>query len=122
MIDFFKKKKKKEPENIMEVLEEFKKLKEEVQMASKKMEAIKEKNTSALQKIGIIRFNPFKDMGGNQSFSLALLDGRNTGLVISSLYTREGNRVYAKGIKEGRSEHPLSSEEKKAIEEALKNI
>jgi len=59
-------------------------------------------------------------VGGDQSFSLALLDKRNSGVVITSLYAREGNRVYGKPIKEGTSEYPLSEEEKKAIEEAKK--
>ena len=58
-------------------------------------------------------------MGGNQSFAIALLDGHNNGLVISSLYTREGTRIYAKPIIKGNSpRHPLTEEEKKAIAKA----
>jgi len=48
----------------------------------------------ALHKVGIVRFNPFKDVGGNQSFSVALLNGKNNGLTLSSLFTREGARIY----------------------------
>ena len=73
-----------------------------------------------LHKTGLVRFNPFKDVGGNQSFSIAFLNGKNNGVTISSLYTREGTRIYAKAIKGGVSEtHPLTQEEEQAIKIAL---
>ncbi len=72
----------------------------------------------SLQKVGVVRFNPFKDMGGDQSFSIALLDSGNNGLVVSSIYSRDGNRVYTKPIKNGDSEYQLSNEEKEAIRKA----
>lgn len=69
-----------------------------------------------LHKVGTVRFNPFKDVGGDQSFAIALLNGKNNGIVISSLYTREGTRVYSKAIVNGKSEkHPLTEEEEQAI-------
>lgn len=72
-----------------------------------------------IQKFGLLRFNPFHDTGGDQSFILALLDGNETGVVISSLYSRSGVRWYAKKVISGKSvEHELSDEEKKAIKEA----
>jgi hypothetical protein len=72
-------------------------------------------------KIGVIRFNPFKDVGGDQSFSIAILNGKNNGITLSSLYTREGTRIYAKSITVGKSEkYPLTEEEKEAISEAIK--
>ena len=75
-----------------------------------------------LHKFGLIRFNPFKDVGGDQSFSLALLNGKNDGVTISSLFTREGARIYSKSIVNGVSEkHPLTEEEKEAIALAMKN-
>jgi len=71
---------------------------------------------SGLHKMGIVRFNPFRDIGGDQSFSVALLDGNNNGVVISSLYSRDGVRVYAKQLKDGTCEHyQLTEEEKHAI-------
>lgn len=73
-----------------------------------------------LHKIGVIRFNPFKDIGGNQSFVVALLDGKNSGVVISSLHTREGTRVYSKPITRGASEeYQLTEEETKAVASAM---
>jgi hypothetical protein len=72
-----------------------------------------------IQKLGLIRFNPFKDTGGDQSFVLSLLDGNDTGVIISGLYSRSGTRWYAKRVISGKgTEHDLSEEEKKAIKEA----
>lgn len=72
-----------------------------------------------IQKIGLVRFNPFKDTGGDQSFILSLVDGNDTGVVISGLYARSGTRWYAKRIVKGKSiEHGLSEEERKALKEA----
>jgi len=72
-----------------------------------------------IQKIGLVRFNPFKDTGGDQSFILSLVDGNDTGVIISGLYARSGTRWYAKRIVKGKSaEHDLSEEEKKALKEA----
>ena len=73
----------------------------------------------SLQKAGFLRFNPFHDTGGDQSFSLALLDGENNGVVVSSLYTREGARIYAKEIKGGKAKQALSGEEQKVLEDAV---
>jgi len=72
----------------------------------------------SIQKVGLIRFNPFKEKGGDQSFVIALLDSTNNGLVISSLYTPNGVRVYSKPIKNGQSPYPLTQEEIKALKEA----
>lgn len=72
-------------------------------------------------KIGIVRFNPFKDVGGDQSFAIALLNGKNNGITLSSLYSRDGARFYAKSIINGESpKHPLTQEEKDAIAIAIK--
>ncbi len=71
-----------------------------------------------LQRIGVVRFNPFKDMGGNQSFAIALIDKNNDGLVLSSLYTRERVNVFAKPIENGISIFPLTKEEEEAIKQA----
>src|SRR4030042_1101024 len=73
----------------------------------------------SIHKVGVIRFNPFKDLGGDQSFSVALLDGDNSGVVISALHTREGNRVYSKPVEKGKAvKYPLTDEEQEAIKRA----
>jgi len=114
-------KKEKQPESLEEVLGEFKALEKNFEELKEELEKLKKKNFFNFQKIGVVRFNPFKEVGGDQSFSIALLDGNNSGFVITSLYTREGNRIYGKPIKEGKSEYLLSSEEKEAIKNAVKN-
>jgi len=73
----------------------------------------------AIQRVGLVRFNPFEDTGGNQSFALALLDQHGDGLVISSLHARAGTRVYGKAIAAGKSEAALSDEEGEALKQAL---
>ncbi|MEK9207565.1 MAG: DUF4446 family protein [Patescibacteria group bacterium] len=72
-----------------------------------------------IQKVGLLRFNPFKDTGGDQSFILSLVDKNDTGVIISGLYSRSGLRWYAKKIIHGKGvDYELSDEEKKALEEA----
>jgi hypothetical protein len=73
----------------------------------------------AIQRVGLVRFNPFEDTGGNQSFALALTDSAGNGFVVSSLHTRTGTRVYAKAIAAGRSDGALSEEESEALRQAL---
>lgn len=74
-----------------------------------------------IQKVGLVRFNPFKEIGGDHSFTLAILDGRDMGIVITALHTRDRTRIYSKEIKNGRCEFELSEEEKKALLKAHKN-
>jgi len=72
-----------------------------------------------IQRVGLLRFNPFKDTGGDQSFILSLTDANDTGVVISGLYSRSGTRWYTKRVVNGKGvEHELSDEEKKVIKEA----
>lgn len=71
-----------------------------------------------IQKVGLVRFNPFKDTGGDQSFVLSLVDGNNTGVIMSGLYSRSGTRWYAKKVVNGKGiEHELTDEEKKTLKE-----
>jgi hypothetical protein len=72
----------------------------------------------AFQRVGLVRYNPFEETGGNQSFALALLDAAGDGWVLSSLHARSGTRVYAKAIKGGRGDAALSAEETAAIQQA----
>jgi hypothetical protein len=72
----------------------------------------------AFQRVGLVRYNPFEETGGNQSFALALLDAKGDGWVLSSLHARTGTRIYAKTITAGRSDANLSEEETAAIRQA----
>jgi len=71
-----------------------------------------------LQHLGVVRFNPFHDTGGDQSFALALADDRGDGVILSSLHARDVTRVYAKPLLNWESIHSLTDEEKQAIDMA----
>ena len=73
----------------------------------------------SIQRVGLVRFNPFEDTGGNQSFALAMTDVTGNGFIVSSLHTRTGTRVYAKAVIDGRSDGALSEEETEALRLAL---
>lgn len=84
------------------------------------LEQFKQKFAGTLQRVAVKRYNPYRDTGGDQSFSVALLDGRGDGVVITSLHSRAGTRVFAKSIKSGQEDKfPLSSEEQEVVAQAL---
>lgn len=70
-------------------------------------------------KLGVVRFNPFSEMGGDHSFSVALLDGNDDGILLTGLHTRERTRVYMKKVSKGKSSTELSKEESEALKKAL---
>ncbi|HUX86484.1 MAG TPA: DUF4446 family protein [Chloroflexota bacterium] len=72
-----------------------------------------------IQRCGVIRFNPFTDTGGDQSFAVALLDDAGNGVVLSSLFSRTSTRIFAKEIAGGKSTHTLTDEEIEAVELAM---
>lgn len=86
-----------------------------------KIKDLENLSQTTIHKIGVVRFNPFNDMGGNQSFVVALLDGKNNGFIISSLLIKDGSRVYTKTIKQGKSDYLLSNEELEAVNRAIKS-
>ena len=114
-MSFFSKKPPAEPQNIEEILIKFEELKKLCQDLQKEVKSLKQKDSFNLKKIGIVRFNPFSGLGGNQSFSIAILNGKDDGTIITSLFSHDGNRVYGKPIQNGTSEFSLSDEEKQAI-------
>ena len=69
----------------------------------------------SVQGVGVVRYNPFPGVGSNLSFSLALLDGRANGVVVSVITGRDGSRVYGKAVEGGTSTYPLSDEERQAL-------
>ena len=80
--------------------------------------------SECIQKIGIVRYNAFKDTGSDLSFALALLDENNNGVVLNGIYSREMSNIYAKPVENGKSKYTISEEEKEAIEKAIdsKNV
>ena len=72
-----------------------------------------------IQKIGIVRYNAFKDTGSDLSFAVALLDEKNNGVVFNGIYSREMSNIYAKPVENGKSSYTVSNEEQMAIDKAI---
>jgi len=114
----FLNKKQKTIENVEDVAKELELHRKELIEMAKEIDVLKKKTRLSIQKVGIVRFNPFPEIGGDQSFSLALLDEDNSGIVITSLYSRDNNRIYGKPVANSQSNYQLSEEEKSAIKSA----
>jgi hypothetical protein len=115
---FFKKDNKDLGEVLVSQIRKLEDQGENIEKIYGEIEELNKISATCFQKIGVIRFNPFQEVGGDQSFSVALLDAQNNGFVITGLYTREGNRIFAKPIENGQSKYLLSGEEKEAIKKA----
>ena len=108
-------------DTIIEALEDIEKLDRSKKEIEKEINFIKEKIKKNIQTVGTVRFNPFSDVGGNQSFASAFIDHHGNGVVLSSLYSRDKVSVFAKPVKELKSEYELSEEEKEALKRAWEN-
>lgn len=74
---------------------------------------------SCVQKVGIVRYSAFQDTGSDLSFTLALLDEHDNGVVFNGIYSREMSNIYAKPVENGNSKYTLSEEEQEAIKRAI---
>ena|SRR3989344_4636919 len=120
MFNFFQKTEE-TPSTPEAVVKKLKTLEDRLLKTRKELEETKEKLALSLSKVALVRFNPFKEIGGNQSFSIALLDQHDDGVIITSHFGRETNRVYAKQVSKGKAEHQLSKEEEEALAQAMKS-
>ena len=117
---FLKGRKVKDVEEVLsEQLKRMKGIEKNVKELTKWNKDLQKMCDLSITKLGVIRFNPFKDTGGDQSFVVAFLDSNNSGVIFSSLYTREGTRVYTKPIQKGKSDYHLTKEELEAIKQAI---
>lgn len=103
-------------ENYMHRVNRVEKQNEEITEDIKSLDADLSK---CIQKIGMVRYSAFKDTGSDLSFTLALLDENNTGVVLNGIYSREMSNIYAKPVENGKSSYTLSEEEEKAIGKAM---
>lgn len=110
--------KKKQAAAPKELAKQVKSLQENLEKTSKELAALQSAHEKSLSKVGIVRFNPFGDIGGDQSFTIALLDSEDSGVVITSHYGKDSQRLYAKPIERGKAEYSLSREEEEAIKKA----
>ena len=99
--------------------EKLRELDTEIQELFNISNAINNHAHKSIHKIGVVRFNPFGEQAGNQSFAAALLNSNNDGIILSSLHTREGTRIYTKQIIQGQPvNNELTQEEQAAITNA----
>lgn len=85
------------------------------------IKAIDKDIEKCIQKVGIVRYNAFKDTGSDLSFTLALLDEHNDGVVLNGIYSREISNIYAKPVQGGKSPYTISEEEQEAIKKAIES-
>jgi len=108
-------------EVLMSLGERTKRLEERLSLVEEELARNREEALGYLQKWSLMRYKAFANTGGEQSFSLVILDRKGDGVVLSSIYGREESRVYAKAIKNGKSSYPLSEEEEQVLARALSN-
>ena len=105
-----------------EVLRQIDKFNLDLIQIRENLDKVKVDGIDHIQKIELLRFNPYGDTGGNISFTIALLNKKGSGIVVTSLHARSGTRIFAKTIVSGKSEkYELSKEEKEVLKKALKN-
>lgn len=106
-------------ESILDRLEELDELSEATMKNRAEIRKINEKMLSDFQKVGILKYDAFHEMGGKLSFVLTLLDGNNSGYIINSVHSREGCYNYIKEIVNGESYIELSEEEMESLQKAI---
>lgn len=107
-------------EAILRKFAEIDDLREKDKKKQQKIEELFEKLKGAYQKMGIVKYDAFHEMGGKLSFSIAVLDEENSGYVMNSMHSQEGCYTYVKEIIKGKSFITLGEEEKQALEQAIK--
>jgi uncharacterized protein YlxW (UPF0749 family) len=94
---------------------------ERVQMLNQEIIHLKEQTDRCIQKVNITRYNAFSDTGSDMSYSIAMLDNYNNGVILTSIYGRNESVTYAKPIESGNSKYPLSVEEEMVLDRCLKS-
>ena len=105
--------------DIMTLYEDHKYMKLSIDRNREEIKELSKKHENAFQKVGLVKYDAFTEMGGKLSFALALLDERNDGFIINSVHSSEGCYSYTKRVKDGDSQIALSNEEKVAVERAI---
>lgn len=109
--------------NVEDLMQEYKRRIDEnrtqINDISNNLDRIGNTLRNCTQRVGIVRYKAFRDTGSDLSFSVALLDGHNNGVVISSIYGRSESIVYAKPVLNGQSAYTLTEEENEALQKAI---
>ncbi len=104
-----------------EVLLEIEDFKRQNLNLNKSFRSLFKEGLNHIQRVSILRYNPYEDTGGDQSFSIAILSGNLDGMILTSLHSRSGTRVYVKPVVNGKSEVDLSKEESQVLSKAKNN-
>lgn len=104
-----------------EILEAISGFEKNNQILENRLTGFKKDSLDNFSKWAVFKYNPYNDTGGDQSFSLAILNGKMDGVVMTSLHSRSTTRFYLKDIKSGKSELELSKEEAKVLERAIES-
>lgn len=102
-----------------EVLEELEGCGRKIDILNRNFKELSREGLGHIQKVKVLRYNPYGDTGGDQSFTALLLNGRTDGLILTSLHSRAGTRIYIKPISGGKSRLELSKEEKEVLAGAI---
>lgn len=102
-----------------ELIAEIEALNKNSQVLNRNLRELSKEGLHHVQRLAVLRYNPYEDTGGDVSFSIALLDGAGTGILLTSLHSRAGTRVYIKEVKLGKSSLSLSKEEQSVIAKAM---
>lgn len=103
-----------------EILEEIGNFRKDLDGMDQKLTRFEDESLTHIQKVELLRFNPYQETGGDISFSIAMLDKGGNGFVLTSLHARSGTRVFAKPVKKGEGvKYKLSSEEEEVLKKAL---
>ncbi|MDP3982226.1 MAG: DUF4446 family protein [bacterium] len=120
MISFFKKEQpNNDPKSLKEAVLAIHRLEKRIQNMEEELRGYRQDLEKTVGKVAMVRYNPFREVGSDQSFSIAFLNSLEEGVVLTSHYGRDMTRMYAKQIRGGASPHPLSVEEQNVVDMAL---
>ena len=105
---------------LSEVLTGIKEIREENTLIASRLDELDQNGLKHIQRLEVMRYNPYNDTGGDQSFTVVMLDDKLNGVLITSLHSRSGTRIYTKIIKSGKSDLELSKEEQEILEKVIK--
>lgn len=102
-------------EILSEYLEDVRKLKLKDEEFDKELERLETNLKKCIQKVGLVRYNAYNDTGSDLSFTFALMDSEDNGMVVNGLYSRDSSSIFAKPLVKGETKYNLSAEEIQAI-------
>ena len=105
-----------------EVSKEILNFRQQLDKLKSNLSSVEQLGLKHIQRVELLRYNPYEDSGGDQSFTLALLDNEGNGFVLTSLHARSQTRAFAKSVLKGKSDkHRFSSEEELVIKKAMES-